>query len=166
VFLTPNGEPYTDRRAASHGEGSDGSGIRTAHESALRRCTIQLLMQNGVECRHCGTALIAEPGRQTSAVIQLIRPSSRGGVDDLENYALSCRSCDAKDPPSEPAKVRWFKIHGWRHHWASWFIIDGGTGPTLMELGGWKSPSMVKRYVRLNVEHLRPELEKAQRRRA
>jgi integrase len=87
-------------------------------------------------------------------------------VDDFENYALSCRSCDRKNPPEEPARVRWATPHMWRHHFASWFIMDGGKEQALMELGGWKSPSMVQRYVKLNVEHLRAELENAQRRRA
>jgi integrase len=165
VFLTPDGKPYNDRRAASHGDGSDGSGIRTAHASALRRCTIGLLMKNSDRCRHCRTTLKAEPGRTTSAVVQLITAYSKGGVDDLENYALSCRNCDLKDPPAEPARVHWFHIHDWRHHWASWFIMDGGRESALMELGGWKSPSMVQRYVSLYVEHLREELNNAQRRR-
>jgi integrase len=165
VFLAPNGRPYNDRRAASHGDGADGSGIRTAHESALRRCTVRLLMKQSAECRHCGTKLKAEPGHAASAVIQLLAPYSKGGVDDIENYALSCRSCDRKNPPKEPARVRWATIHSWRHHFASWFILDGGKEKALMELGGWKSSAMVQRYVKLNVEHLREELNNAQRRR-
>jgi integrase len=166
VFLTPDGEPYTDRRAASHGDGSDGSGIRTAHASALRRCTITLLMENSATCRHCGKALRPDPGHSASAVIQLIKPYANGGIDELENYALACHACDLENPPLQTARVRWFRIHDWRHHFASWFIMDGGKGPTLMELGGWKSPSMVERYVKLSVEHLRAELENAQRRHA
>jgi integrase len=75
VFLTPEGRPYNDRRAASHGDGRDGSGIRTAHESALRRCTVQLLMQQSAKCRHCGTKLKAEPGDAVSAVVQLQKVS-------------------------------------------------------------------------------------------
>jgi len=165
VFLTPAGEPYNDRRAASHGDGSEGSGIRTAHASALRRCTIRLLLEQNAVCRHCGTRLEAEPGAATSAVVQILKPYSKGGVDDFENYALSCCGCDLKDPPAEAARLGWAKIHGWRHHFASWFIMDGGKEQALMELGGWKSPSMVQRYVKLNVEHLRAELENAQRRR-
>jgi integrase len=166
VFLTPTGKPYNDRRAASHGDGADGSGIRTAHESAVRRCTIRLLMQQSAKCRHCGAKLKAEPGDAISAVVQLLTPNSKGGVDDFENYALSCRTCDRKNPPKEPARLRWATIHTWRHHFASWFIMDGGKEQALMELGGWKSPRMVQRYVKLNVEHLRAELDNAQRRRA
>jgi hypothetical protein len=43
--------------------------------------------------------------------------------------------------------------------------MDAGKEQALMGLGGWKSPAMVQRYVKLSVEHLRAELENAQRHR-
>jgi integrase len=44
--------------------------------------------------------------------------------------------------------------HTLRHTWASWFVMNGGTLQELMELGGWKSYSMVLRYAHLAPEHL------------
>jgi len=37
LFLTPAGAAYNDRRAASHGAGLNGGGIRTAHRRACER---------------------------------------------------------------------------------------------------------------------------------
>ena len=34
-------------------------------------------------------------------------------------------------------------------------MMKGGTETELMALGGWKDHRMVRRYVRLSVEHLR-----------
>lgn len=164
VFLTPSGKPYTDRREASHGDGTDGSGIRRAHASALRRYTISVLHEHQALCRRCKCPLIKEPGAANSARVQLILPRSKAGQEEFSNYALACRACEATRPPAEPALFNWFRIHDWRHHWASWFIMDGGDAPSLMALGGWKNPKMVQRYVKLSVEHLSRQLNRSQAR--
>lgn len=44
--------------------------------------------------------------------------------------------------------------HTLRHTWASWFVMNGGTLQELMQLGGWKSYSMVLRYGHLSPGHL------------
>lgn len=44
--------------------------------------------------------------------------------------------------------------HTLRHTWASWFVMNGGTLQELMQLGGWKSYSMVLRYSHLSPGHL------------
>lgn len=44
--------------------------------------------------------------------------------------------------------------HTLRHTWASWFVMNGGSLQELMQLGGWKSYSMVLRYAHLAPEHL------------
>jgi integrase len=148
VFLTPTGEPYTDRRLSAHGVGSDGSGIRTAHESALRRWALsRVIGRDGPYCQGCGN--IAEFPR-----LQLLRSRAKGGSDELHNYRMVCAPCDRADPRNEPRHT-WFHIHDWRHNWASWFIMKGGRETELMALGGWKDPRMVRRYVGLAVEHLR-----------
>jgi integrase len=164
VFLTPESKPYNDRRQASHGEGPEGSGIRTAHEAALRRYTIKRLMKSQDICMHCGCSLQSDPGTKASATIQLITPYSRGGADQPDNYKLACSACDKANPAKERARVAWFRIHDWRHHWASWMVMDGGDGKSLMELGGWKTAKMVDRYVKLSVDHLRLKLNNSQRR--
>lgn len=47
--------------------------------------------------------------------------------------------------------LRW---HDLRHTGASWAVQNGVTLPQLMELGGWKSYSMVLRYAHLAPDHL------------
>jgi integrase len=163
VFLTPDGKPYVDRRAASHGDGTDGSGIRTAHRTAVRRFTIKKLMKEQRSCRHCGGALIEEPGHDLSAVVELAVTRPAGEREQLGDYALSCSECHAKNGSCAAAKINWFRLHDWRHHWASWAAMDGCDAPTLMALGGWKSPKMVQRYVKLDVRHLAKKLAQSQR---
>lgn len=47
--------------------------------------------------------------------------------------------------------VRW---HDLRHTWASWAVMSGVGLRDLMELGGWKTFSMVQRYSHLSSDHL------------
>lgn len=49
------------------------------------------------------------------------------------------------------APLRW---HDLRHTWASWAIQEGATLQQVMQLGGWKSLSMVMRYAHLAPDHL------------
>ena len=44
--------------------------------------------------------------------------------------------------------------HTLRHTWASWAVMGGATLDEVMEMGGWKSYSMVLRYRHLAPEHL------------
>lgn len=52
------------------------------------------------------------------------------------------------------AGISAFRVHDWRHHWASWMVMSGCDLTTLMRLGGWASPRMVQRYVALSVDHM------------
>jgi integrase len=164
VFTTRDGETYLDRRLASHGDGPDGSGIRRAHATALRRFVVTKFMKRQPTCRHCGCTLLKRPGHSANAIVQLavIRPN--GEREELSDYSLSCHKCDRANPPTSPAKINWFRIHDWRHHWASWFIMDDGDETSLMTLGGWKNQKMVARYVKLDVRHLAKKLAQTQRR--
>lgn len=47
-----------------------------------------------------------------------------------------------------------FRWHDLRHTWASWAVMNGVSLRELMELGGWKSYSMVQRYSHLSKDHL------------
>lgn len=47
--------------------------------------------------------------------------------------------------------VRW---HDLRHTFAAWAVMNGVSLQELMDLGGWKSYSMVLRYAHLSPEHL------------
>lgn len=56
--------------------------------------------------------------------------------------------------------LRW---HDLRHTFAAWGVQAGVTMPELMELGGWKSHSMVARYMHLSPDHLAKAAERIAR---
>ena len=58
------------------------------------------------------------------------------------------------------AGVPWLRFHDLRHTWASWHAQAGTPMSTLMELGGWSTPSMVRKYAHLSPEHLADAAEK------
>ena len=58
------------------------------------------------------------------------------------------------------AGIENFRFHDLRHTWASHHIQNGTPLFVLQELGGWKSPEMVKKYAHLSSEHLRKYVEK------
>ena len=52
------------------------------------------------------------------------------------------------------AGIEDFRWHDLRHTWASWCRMNGVEDRDLLELGGWKSEKMVRRYGHLSPEHL------------
>lgn len=47
------------------------------------------------KCIHCNSKIMIEmDGKTVSATIEHITPKTHGGSDDLENLALSCRTCN------------------------------------------------------------------------
>ena len=47
-----------------------------------------------------------------------------------------------------------FRIHDWRHDYATRFLAAGGDVRALMQVMGWESPRMVQRYVTFRADHL------------
>ncbi len=52
------------------------------------------------------------------------------------------------------AGVEKFRVHDWRHSWASHMVMAGCDLFTLMKLGGWRSPKMVQRYAAVSDDHM------------
>jgi integrase len=52
------------------------------------------------------------------------------------------------------AKIKNFHPHDCRHTWATWHYAANRDLRALMELGGWKTMSMVQRYTHINADHL------------
>ena len=53
-----------------------------------------------------------------------------------------------------------FRFHDCRHHFASWFLMRGGSRPALQKILGHASLAMTMRYAHLSPEHLRGEMAK------
>ena len=53
-----------------------------------------------------------------------------------------------------------FRIHDWRHHWASWCVMSEIDLETIKRMGGWKSLRMVKRYTAVSTEHMEEAIAK------
>jgi len=47
-----------------------------------------------------------------------------------------------------------FTVHDWRHHWASWCVMEGVDLVTVQKMGGWKDLRMVQRYAAVSTEHM------------
>jgi integrase len=56
-----------------------------------------------------------------------------------------------------------FTLHGYRHHFASWFVMRGGSLPALQRLLGHATLAMTMRYAHLAPEHLRTEIARTER---
>ena len=54
-------------------------------------------------------------------------------------------------------------LHGCRHHFASWFVMRGGSLPALQRLLGHATLAMTMRYAHLAPEHLRTEIARTER---
>lgn len=48
------------------------------------------------------------------------------------------------------AGIENFRWHDLRHTWASWLVQEGVSLYSLQEMGGWKTPQMVRRYAHLS----------------
>jgi len=51
------------------------------------------------------------------------------------------------------AGITGFRVHDWRHHWASWCVMSGIDLETVRAEGGWKTLRMVERYATVSAEH-------------
>jgi integrase len=56
-----------------------------------------------------------------------------------------------------------FRFHDCRHHFASWFMMRGGSLLALQKILGHASLAMTMRYAHLSPEHLRGEMAKTER---
>ena len=62
------------------------------------------------------------------------------------------------------AKIDDLHLHDLRHHFASWFVMRGGSLQALKEILGRSDLKMTVRYAHLAPDHLRNEIEKTERR--
>jgi integrase len=62
----------------------------------------------------------------------------------------------------EQAKLDDFHFHDCRHHFASWFVMRGGSLQALKEILGHADLKMTLRYAHLAPDHLRSEMVKTE----
>jgi integrase len=53
-----------------------------------------------------------------------------------------------------------FRVHDWRHHWASHCVMAGIDLETIRQEGGWKSLRMVEKYAAVSAAHRRKAMRK------
>ena len=75
---------------------------------------------------------------------------------DTRDYALPGGNPIAKAHRTacKRAGVTDFRVHDWRHHWASQHVMAGTDLETLRRMGGWKSLEMVQRYAAVSDDHM------------
>jgi hypothetical protein len=62
------------------------------------------------------------------------------------------------------ANVENFTLHSCRHHFASWFMMNGGSLLSLNRILGHATLAMTTRYAHLSPDHLRGEMTRTERR--
>ena len=62
------------------------------------------------------------------------------------------------------AKLEDFHFHDCRHHFASWFVMRGGSLQALQKLLGHATLAMTMRYAHLAPDYIRSEVAKTERR--
>ena len=106
--------------------------------------------------------------RAFKAVVQLWEGRGRPSTGHVFLNRLGQPYADTRDyrlPGSNPlrsahttackrAKVDDFRVHDWRHHWASWCVMSGIDLETIKRMGGWKSLRMVERYAAVSTDHM------------
>ena len=100
------------------------------------------------------TAIWSDRGQPTSGHVFLNRLGKP--YSDTRDYKLPGGNPlrKAHETACRKAKVTDFRIHDWRHHWASWCVMSGIDLLTIQRMGGWKTLRMVERYAAVSTEHM------------
>jgi len=68
----------------------------------------------------------------------------QGGNPIAKAHRTACKRAGVSD----------FRVHDWRHHWASRHVMHRTDFETLRRMGGWKSLVMVQRYAAVSDDHM------------
>lgn len=100
--------------------------------------------------------------REACAAFRALRKLSPSGSAVFQYEGVQIGDCNtaAFQKAVARAKIGPLRWHDLRHTWASWAVQAGVSLQELMELGGWKSYSMVLRYAHLAPDHLAQAAEK------
>jgi len=73
-----------------------------------------------------------------------------GGNPLRTPHATACRRVGITD----------FRVHDWRHHWASSCVMLGIDQETIKRMGGWRSLESLERYAAVSTEHMATAIRK------
>ncbi len=73
-----------------------------------------------------------------------------GGNPLRSAHGTACRRAGITD----------FRVHDWRHHWASWCVMSGIDLETIRRMGGWKTLEMLQRYAAVSTDHMAEAMKK------
>lgn len=93
---------------------------------------------------HREGAVFRKPGTKVKPLGDPYKVKNNGGGQIKTAFKGACRR----------AGITNFTPHDCRHTWATWHYAANRNIKALMELGGWKSETMVMRYVHVNPGHL------------
>jgi integrase len=64
----------------------------------------------------------------------------------------------AHETACKRAGITGFRVHDWRHDFATRWLMSGGDILTLQRICGWSSPRMVQRYATTTADHMAKSL--------
>jgi len=107
--------------------------------------------------------LYPKPSRLTAIAHQWLTSKVNAAVAEAEREMQTSHRFVRRSHqlPREADAVGHF--HDLRHHFASWYIMRGGSLPSLQQILGHADLKMTLRYAHLAPEHLRSEIAKTER---
>jgi integrase len=99
-----------------------------------------------------------------AAATEALEPGPDGQLPELRGRVWPAGDIrTAFDNAVVDAQLDDFHFHDLRHHFASWYIMRGGSLPALQQILGHADIKMTLRYAHLAPEHLRSEMAKTER---
>lgn len=141
--------------------------VTMALETGLRRGELLGLTWDRVDLSRGVIRLeVTKSGRRREVPMrQAVYNVLTGPPEPREGRVFKTRSIrTAFENAVTEAKLDDFHFHDCRHHFASWFVMRGGSLQALKEILGHASLTMTVRYAHLAPEHLRSEVAKTERR--
>lgn len=145
-----------------------------ALETGLRRSNVTLMRWDWIDIAQNVLVVPAESAKgKVRSIPTVLTPLARAVLDKMQGEHPEYVFTYKGKPVTQTATRAWrkalqragitnFRWHDLRHTWASWHAQGGTPEMFLQQLGGWRSQKMVARYSHLNVEHMRPFVEKHQ----
>lgn len=110
-----------------------------AVKRALKRPRVVVAMENGQTWQPLFLSRWNEPYHDTREV---------GGNPITKAHKTACRRVGIEN----------FRVHDWRHHFATWRLKEGWELSALKKQGGWASYEMLEKYAAVDLEHVHAQV--------